>query len=431
MKSYISKPARKIYGQFVPPGDKSISHRAIMLASLASGTSKIANFLKADDCLRTMDAFCAMGVSIVRERAGQVTIKGSGFNGLKSPSTPVDLGNSGTSMRLLLGILATQPFRVVLTGDASLSSRPMKRVTAPLRKMGAKISGKDDANYAPLEIEGGHLQGITHLNEPASAQVKSAILLAGLRASGKTIVREPNMSRDHTERMLEMVGAPIHRKGIEIEISRAERLCAIDYQVPGDISSAAFLMVAAALLPNSDLLIQKVGLNPTRIGILEVLSQMGAQIKWTMDATKNQIEPVGTVHIRGSQLRSIPIDGEMIPRLIDELPILMIACALARGKSIISGAKELRVKETDRIKSMVTGLNAIGGKAEEREDGCVIWGVERFSGGRVVSHGDHRTAMSFSIAGLNSKDPVTIEDIDCVGTSYPSFFDHLEMLSQK
>lgn len=428
--SYTSQPKEKISGIYTPPGDKSISHRAVMFASIAAGKSSFTHFLEADDCLRTMQAFRNMGVGIEHSEGGAISVHGVGLHGLKAPATEIYLGNSGTSMRLLLGILAHQPFEVILTGDESLSKRPMQRVTRPLRKMGAQINGRDDANFAPLVIRGGKLRAIEHVNDPASAQVKSAILLAGLGAEGTTSVRECLASRDHTERMLQMMGASISRKAHLVQIQNTKELRPIQYQIPGDISSAAFFMVAAAILPGSLLTVQNVGLNETRIGILEILKQMGADIEWNLNS-KLELEPQGEVVIRGSKLNAVTIGKEMIPSLIDELPILMIACAAAEGISVIQDARELRVKETDRIQSMVSGLKAIGVRAEEKEDGCVIEGLsgKHFNGGTVQSLGDHRTAMSFAIAGMRSKQPVLIEGIECVETSYPAFFEDLAKLS--
>ena len=429
MKSFISKPIAYIRGEISPPGDKSISHRAVMLASIASGVSEFTNFLEADDCLRTIDAFKKMGVSVSKKNKKWI-VRGVGLEGLRQPEKELYLGNSGTTMRLLLGILSHQPFRVKLTGDASLSRRAMRRVAVPLRKMGAKISGREDANFAPLYVEGGKLKAINYVNNPASAQVKSAILLAGLRAKGTTTVQELTCSRDHTERMLEMMGAEITRRVHETRVKTTNHLRPIRYHIPGDISSASFMMAASAILPGSDLVVQNVGLNPTRIGVLEILRAMGAKVEWKMKLART-LEPIGTIRVQGSELRAVTIDQEMVPKLIDELPILMVVCALAKGKSVIKDARELRIKETDRIQSMVRGLNAIGGIAEELEDGCLIRGVKCFRGGRISSFGDHRTAMSFAVAGLRSRDPIQVDDIECIDTSYPRFFDHLKKLACK
>ncbi len=409
-----------------PPGDKSISHRAVMLASLASGQSHFANFLAAEDCLATIGAFQKMGISIIRQQEN-VSVEGKGLYGLTKPSGELYLGNSGTSMRLFLGILAGQNFEAVLTGDPSLSSRPMKRVTDPLRKMGAQISGRDDANFAPLTVRGGRLKSIRHLNVPASAQVKSALLLAGLYAESETIVEEPNLSRDHTEKMFQSFGVPIQIKGNLISVKKIKSLNPVTMMIPGDISSAAFFIVAACILPNSDLTVQNVGLNPTRIGILEVLRKMGANIEFKI--TNDHKDPAGEIRVQSSKLRAVKISEEIVPRLIDELPILMVACMFAEGTSEIRGARELRVKETDRIKSMAEGINAVGGSAKELEDGCVIEGMKAIQGGRIVSFADHRTAMSFIIAGLRSEKGIEVDDVECVNTSYPGFFKDLSSLS--
>src|SRR3989344_2566273 len=332
MNQLESHSVSQISGEYVPPGDKSISHRLAMLGALASGTSTFSNFLNSDDCLRTIKAFETMSVQYDLSQgktSAKLKVKGAGLNGLKAPSQALDLGNSGTTMRLLLGILAGQPFETSLTGDPSLSKRPMRRVTEPLRKMGARIKGKDDANYAPLTIQGGHLKGIHWRNEVASAQVKSAILLAGLFAEGETSVEEPIPSRDHTERLLKTFGVPVFKNNFKISVRKANRFDAIQFVVPGDISSAAFFMVAALLIPGSELFIRQTGLNPTRIGLIRILKSMGADI--TLEAAQDQGEPIGNIHVKASRLKGITIEKNLIPSLIDELPILMIACALAEG----------------------------------------------------------------------------------------------------
>lgn len=418
MSQITTHPVSRISGEYTPPSDKSISHRLAMLGALADGTSEFSYFLEAEDCLGTIQAFEAMGVSFERSK-GILIAHGVGLNGLSQPKADLYLGNSGTTMRLLLGILAGQDFETRLTGDPSLSKRPMKRVTEPLRKMGARISGRDDANFAPLTVRGGALSGIKWVNKIASAQVKSAVLLAGLFAEGETLVEELEPSRDHTERLLTEFGVPVKRTGQTVSVGKTKRLEPIRFEVPGDISSAAFLMVAALIVPDSDLTIRRVGLNPTRLGLLEILKKMGANL--SVEQTGKGAEPVGNIHVKSSRLKGVTIGKDMIPFLIDELPILMIACALAEGTSTIGGAEELRFKETDRIHSIVTGLKAIGGQAEERPDGCVIRGIAQFQGGTVQSLGDHRTAMSFAIAGLKAKKQIEIEDTDCIQTSYPRF----------
>ncbi len=429
MNRLESHPISKIEGVYIAPGDKSISHRLAMLGSLAEGTSEFSHFLYSDDCKRTIEAFKAMGVNFNESQTSEdrmLQVKGVGLRGLHAPKKDLDLGNSGTTMRLLLGILSGQGFETCLTGDSSLSHRPMQRVTKPLRQMGAKISGADDANYAPLRVQGGKLKGINWKNEISSAQVKSAILLAGLYAEGETSIEEINPSRDHTERLLEIFKAPFKKNNLKLTIQKTEKLSPVHFRVPGDISSATFFIAAALMVPNSDLIVREVGLNPTRTGFLEALKLMGADLK--IELKKSTSEPAGDIHVKSSRLKGIKLNKLWIPKLIDELPILMILCALAEGTSVIEGAEELRVKETDRIRSMTTGLNQIGGKIEERPDGCVIQGVPEFSGGNVSSFGDHRTAMSFLIAGLKSKSGITVEDTDCIETSYPQFHADLKRL---
>jgi 3-phosphoshikimate 1-carboxyvinyltransferase len=408
----------KVEGEYVPPGDKSISHRLVMLGALAEGKSHFTNFLDSEDCSRTLQAFQAMGISFERAKS-ELTVHGKGLHGLIQPKSELDLGNSGTTMRLLLGTLAGQPFESRLTGDASLCKRPMKRVTEPLKQMGAFINGRDHANFAPLTVRGGRLSGIGWRSDIASAQVKSAILLAGLYAEGETWVEEQIASRDHTERLLSAFGASFQQSGFRSTIQKTDRLKAVQFRVPGDISSAAFLIVAALIVPNSNLVVKDVGLNPTRIGLIEVLKSMGAKISFEVTEDKN--EPIGTVRVQSSRLNGTVIDKNLIPSLIDELPILMIAFALAEGTSVIRGAEELRVKETDRIHSMARGLKTIGAKVAEQPDGCVIEGIKEFEGGRVSSFGDHRTAMSFLIAGLRSKKGISVQDTACILTSYPEF----------
>jgi len=416
----------KISGEYSPPGDKSISHRLAMLGSLAEGTSEFSHFLYSGDCKSTIEAFQQMGVSF-EQKADHLTVRGAGLNGLKTPKNDFYLGNSGTTMRLLLGILAGQPFESPLTGDPSLSHRPMRRVTQPLREMGAIITGSDGANFAPLRVKGGKLKGIRWKNEIASAQVKSAILLAGLFADGETIIDEPTNSRDHTERLFGAFGAPFQKINSKLSVQKAKRLSSVKFRVPGDISSAAFFIAAALIIPGSELVVRNVGLNPTRIGFLDAVQMMGANL--TIEFKKDQGEPIGDIRVKSARLKAIQLNQSWIPKLIDELPILMILCALAEGRSVIEGAEELRVKETDRIRSMAEGLKAIGGKVEERPDGCVIEGAQDFTGGTIKSYGDHRTAMSFLIAGLRSKKGIAVEDTDCIQTSYPQFWDDLSRLS--
>ena len=416
-------------GDFLPPGDKSISHRAVMFGALSEGTSFYSHFLEAEDCLHTLQAFQSLGVPIKFVSGGKLRIEGVGMRGLKAPEKELYLGNSGTTMRLLLGILAGQRFASTLTGDPSLSARPMGRVTKPLKQMGAQIKGRDHANFAPLTIRGGRLRGIDFENDLASAQVKSALLFAGLFAEGPTRVREWIPSRDHTEKFLEGAGASIRREGEWLVVEKTERIRALEAEIPGDISAAAFFIAGAAMTPGSEITVEKVCLNPTRTGLLEVLKRMGASIQSTV--IQRVPEPLGTIHLQGGRLRGTRVTKNEIPSLIDELPILMTAMALAEGESLISGAEELRVKETDRIQSMVTGLKAIGADIEELPDGCLIRGVEHFHGGRIQSFGDHRTAMSLAIATLLMKGQLVIEDTACVATSFPRFFDEFHRLKHR
>ncbi|OGW72112.1 MAG: 3-phosphoshikimate 1-carboxyvinyltransferase [Omnitrophica bacterium GWA2_52_12] len=414
-------------GDFTPPGDKSISHRAVMLGALAEGDSEFTHFLDAEDCMHTLAAFQAMGVqALYTPDQKRVNIRGAGLHGLKKPAQELYLGNSGTSMRLLLGILSGQRFDCTLTGDASLTSRPMKRVTGPLKQMGAQIKGKDSANFAPLSIHGGKLKGIDFENHLASAQVKSAILLAGLYADGITRVREPRPSRDHTEKMFEAAGADFFKENGWLCVRKTAALKPLAFKIPGDISAAAFFVAGAAMLPGSRVRICHVGLNPLRTGILGVLERMGASIKVEIETAIP--EPMGTILIEGKRLRGTRITGAEIPSLIDELPILMTVMALSEGESLISGAEELRVKETDRIMSMVTNLNAAGGELKELPDGCVIRGVPGFHGAEVQSFGDHRTAMSMAIASLAADGEIVIHDTDCIATSFPGFQGAFESL---
>jgi 3-phosphoshikimate 1-carboxyvinyltransferase len=417
----------KFCGVCTPPGDKSISHRAILFGSLAEGESAYENFLEAEDCLHTLDAMRQMGVEIHHAKGtGKVRIFGKGLRKLSAPKKELYLGNSGTSMRLLLGISAGQRFETVLTGDPSLSSRPMRRVTEPLKKMGAQIKGRENGNFAPLTIRGGKLRGIDFDNKLSSAQVKSALLFAGMYAEGRTIVREAVPSRDHTERFLEATGARFQKVAHHLIIEPTEMLLPLRARIAGDISSAAFFITGAAMIPGSEVTIRDVGLNPTRTGILEVLKRMGAEIE--TEITQTVPEPMGNIRIQGAKLKGTGITRTEIPSLIDELPVLMVAMALAEGESLVSGAAELRVKETDRIRSMVGNLRALGASIEELPDGSLIRGVETFHGATVESFGDHRTAMSMGVASLAAEGVITVQDTDCIATSYPAFMEHFQML---
>lgn len=408
-------------------GDKSISHRAVMIGSIAEGTTKIANFANNEDCLRTVNAFRDMGINI-DIKGNEVIIKGKGLRGLKKPSGPLYLGNSGTTMRLLLGILAGQDFDCLLTGDDSLSSRPMSRVVIPLRKMGAAIEGKNNAEYAPLKIKGAKLKPLKYDLEIPSAQVKSCILLAGLYAGGETIVNEHVKSRDHTERMLKIFGADLSVKGLSVSVKGNPVLSARGIEIPNDISGASFFMAGAALLKGSDVYMKSVLYNPTRTGIIDVLKKMGAKIEVT-NIRNSDFEPVCDMRITSGELNGVEIKDEEIPYLIDEIPVIIVAAALARGTTIIKGAKELRVKETDRIMSMSTNLARMGANIDIENDNIVIHGVKELKAAHVESFADHRTAMSMIIAGLAAKGKSVVSDIKCIDTSFPGFLDVLKGLS--
>ncbi len=428
MENVTITPKKYIRGEIEPPGDKSISHRSVMLASLADGKSVIENFLDADDCLSTVNSFKSMGVDVnISEKF--ITINGVGLNGLRSPKEPLYLGNSGTTMRLLSGILSAQNFETILMGDESLQSRPMDRIIKPLGLMGASIKGNGKRQTAPLTIMGSKLHGIEFEEVYGSAQVKSSILLAGMYADGKTIVHETKISRDHTERMLKLFNAPFKKENNICTIKTTEYLNAKSFLIPGDISSASFFIVAAILLKNSELIVKNVGLNPTRLGFITVLKKMGANID--IRIKNDDFEPTGNIIARSSSLKGIKIEKSIIPLLIDELPIIMVAASYAEGETVIQGAQELRVKETDRIKSMSEGLNSIGAKTKETEDGLIIQGCSKTKGkASVDSYDDHRTAMSLAIAALNSDDEVNISNTRCVSISYPKFFETLKLLSE-
>jgi len=413
------KPGTILQGKITPPGDKSISHRLILLASLAEGRSVIRKFLRSDDCLRTLEAMKQMGVSIV-EKSPDLEIQGVGLRGLKSPGNMIYTGNSGTTTRLLMGVLAGQPFKAVLDGDESIKTRPMKRVTEPLKQMGAVIQGRDNGNYTPLTIEGGKLKAIHFINSLASAQVKSAVLLAGLFSEGIIKIEEPRPSRDHTERLLQAMGVDVRRQGNVVALVPPKKINPIEMTVPGDISSAAFWLAAGAIQPGKTVTVENVGLNPTRIGFVKVLSKMGANIQIE---TQSEIpEPIGTIIVTGGLLNGVTITRDEVPSLIDELPLLMVLGSLAKGKTVIRGAEELRVKETDRIKTMVKNLMTLGVSVKEYPDGVEIEGKTSFDGGEVDSFMDHRIAMSMAIAALRAKSAVKIKNADCVDISYPEFF---------
>ncbi len=446
MSEYRVRRAKSITAEIRVPGDKSISHRAVMFSALANGVSRVTGFLASEDCLSTMECMRRMGVTILAfDAAGHpwqatddqgqhlpgptsLEIHGCGMQ-LQAPTQDLDCGNSGTTMRLLAGIVAAQPFASRMIGDASLSRRPMKRIMDPLSQMGADIRSESNNGCAPLLVTGGKLKPINYTLPVASAQVKSAVLLAGLFADGETTVVEPTITRDHTETMLKYFGVTTVRQEQNISVQGGQIPQARDFQVPGDISSAAFWAVAAAAQPGATLTIADVGLNSTRTGVLAVLQRMGADIT-IVPHSKDQAEPMGTVTIRGGTLQATVIEGAEIPNVIDELPVLAVAAALAQGRTIIRDAGELRNKESDRITCVATNLLAMGGQVKELPDGMEIEGGSPLHGARVTSYGDHRIAMAFAIAGLFADGETIVEDVDCVATSYPGFDTHLALVSQ-
>lgn len=417
---FIVQPGGKLTGRIRVPGDKSISHRSIMLGSLAEGTTEVSGFLQGEDCLCTLQAFRNMGVHIEGPSDdGKVTIQGVGLQGLKAPSTDLDMGNSGTSMRLMSGLMSGQAFDVCMTGDSSLSKRPMKRVTVPLAEMGARIDATAQGT-PPLRVHGGsQLKGIHYDMPMASAQVKSALLLAGLYAEGETSVTEPAPTRDHTERMLRGFGYTVKTEGNRISLVGGGKLTATAIDVPSDISSAAFFMVGASIAEGSDLIIEHVGMNPTRTGVIEILRLMGANLE-LLNPREVGGEPVADIRVRSAPLKGIRIPEALVPLAIDEFPVLFVAAACADGETVLTGAEELRVKESDRIQVMADGLIACGIKAQPTPDGIIIQGGA-MTGGVVTSHNDHRIAMSFSIAGLGASTPMLINDCATVNTSFPGF----------
>lgn len=421
-------PTAFLRGDITIPGDKSISHRSVMLGSIAEGITEVTGFLQGEDCHATVEAFKSMGVQI-KESHSTLTIQGVGLHGLKAPNKIIDLGNSGTSMRLLSGILAGQKFDSQLTGDASLCKRPMMRVVEPLMRMGAVIETAAEGR-PPLFIHGGKtLEGITYHLPIASAQVKSCLLLAGLYAKNQTTVIETGISRDHTERMLTGFGVSIEKNGSHLCVKSGQRLEATAITVPGDISSAAFFIVAASITPGSIIRLKNVGINATRIGCITILKQMGAKIYFE-NTTEVCKEPVTDIIIESAPLHGITIPVDQVPLAIDEFPVLFIAAAAAKGTTILTNAKELRVKESDRIRSMAIGLTQLGIKCEEQPDGITIQGG-KFSGGEIESFHDHRIAMAFSVAGLIARDIIKIKSCDNVRTSFPNFHTLLAQLGGK
>ncbi len=420
---FIVNNGGSLRGELRVPGDKSISHRSIMFGALAEGTTTVSGFLEGEDSLDTMRVFRAMGVDIDGPVNGRMVIHGVGMRGLRAPEQALDVGNSGTSMRLLAGLLAGQQFDVTLSGDASLSKRPMKRVTDPLALMGVRVETADGGR-PPLRIHGGAaLQPIDYAMPMASAQVKSCVLLAGLYAEGKTCVTEPAPTRDHTERMLAAFGWPVEKAGSTVCVQGLAKLTACDIDVPADISSAAFFMVAASIAPGSDIVLQHVGVNPTRTGIIDILTLMGANLE-LLNLREVGGEPVADIRVRSAALHGIHVPEKLVPLAIDEFPVLFVAAACAEGETVVTGAEELRVKESDRIQVMANGLQALGISAQATPDGMVIQGVGeggQMQGGRVHSHDDHRIAMAFSVAALRASGRIEIDDTDNVNTSFPGF----------
>lgn len=424
----IMKHFDKLQGEVTVPGDKSISHRSIMLGSLAKGTTEVTGFLQGADCLSSISCFQKMGIEINNNpETNAVLIHGKGLRGLSAPTDILDVGNSGTTTRLMSGILAAQPFTSTVDGDASIRKRPMGRIMTPLSQMGAKFESLATDKCAPFKVTGGNLQGIHYESPVASAQVKSAILLAGLYADGQTSVTEPALSRNHTELMFESFGVDIKSVGTTATVTPAKELIAQKIEVPGDISSAAYFIVAGLITPNSEITIKNVGINPTRDGILTVCKNMGADI--TLSNVKDDIgEPVADITVRTSTLHGCTLEGDIIPKLIDEIPVIAIMAAFADGTTVIKDAQELKVKESNRIDVMVNNLSAMGVDIEGTDDGMIIRGGKSLHGATIDSKLDHRIAMSFAIAAGLADGDTEITGAECVNISYPSFYSDLEML---
>ena len=424
MSQTTVQPASALHGRMRVPGDKSLSHRAVLLGALACGASQVNGYLPANDCRATIACMRALGVEITEHNATTLTIHGHGRRGLRAPDTPLNCVRSGTTMRLLTGILAGQRFDSVLTGEPQLRRRPMRRITAPLRAMGADV--RDTDGHAPLTVHGTELHGAEHHLPVASAQVKSALLLAGLTAEGATTVHQPGPARDHTERLLQAMGADLTIKGLSVTL-QPSHLQPLTFNIPGDLSSAAFLMVAASLLPGSEVTLLDVGLNPTRTGLLDVLQAMGAGLTVT-PSREEAGEPIGDITVRAAPLQGTTVAGETVVRMIDEFPVLAVAATQAQGTTIVRDAAELRVKETDRIGRVVDALRALGAEIEGQPDGFVVEGPTPLHGGAVESGGDHRLAMALTVAGLVADAPVIVRDTACAADSFPDFAEMLRGL---
>ncbi|HIV75167.1 MAG TPA: 3-phosphoshikimate 1-carboxyvinyltransferase [Candidatus Pseudogracilibacillus intestinigallinarum] len=425
----LKRVTAPLQGEVYIPGDKSISHRAIMFASLAEGKTEITNFLDGEDCLHTIDIFKKFGVQI--EQTGtNVIVQSKGVHNFEEPKVPLYFGNSGTTARLLLGLFSGIPYFTTMHGDQYLTVRPMDRVVNPLTKMGAKIEGRQNGKYLPIAVRGKQLQGMTYEAPVKSAQVKSAILLAGLFAQGNTTVIELAKTRDHTENMLRAFGANIKTEGLSVTIEPVDTLTPVNVTVPGDISSAAFLMVAGAIVPNSSITLKNVGLNETRTGIIDVMQKMNAKMTIT-NQREISGEWLGDITVSYSTLKSMTIDGSYMARLIDEIPIIALLATQAEGTTVIKDAEELRVKETDRIKAVVDVLSTLGANIEETEDGMIIHGKTALRGGNISSYYDHRIAMMGAIAALIANSEVWIDDTDSINISYPAFFEHLNLLCKQ
>ena len=424
----VIKPSGKLRGEITVPGDKSISHRSVMLGSIAKGDTRISGFLTGEDCLSTIDCFKKLGIDI-EVNGTDVTVHGKGLKGLSAPAETLDVGNSGTTLRLMSGILSAQPFTTRLTGDGSIQKRPMGRVASPLGLMGAKITSENEKMTAPLTIEGQRLHGIDYTLPVASAQVKSALILAGLYVDGETRITEPEATRDHTEIMLNYLGADIRKEGDTIVVRPAAELKGKDITVPGDISSAAYFIAAALISKDSEVLIKNVGVNPTRTGIITAFKAMGGNIELTNERTVCG-EPVADILVRSSRLHGVVIKGAIIPKLIDEIPVIAAAACYASGETVIADAAELRVKESDRIKTMAAELGRMGATVIQTDDGMIILGGIPLHGAVCESYNDHRVAMSVAVAALGAKGETQIKDCGCVDISFPGYFGALMSLRE-